>query len=75
MDVEEAKVFRFPVPADEIDGPVGVLDGLIERRLVLDVDGDEEDLTQISGHFELPNVRGVATVGDDNLRDANDGGG
>ena len=74
MDVEEAKVFRFPVSADEIDGPVGVLDGLIERRLVLDVDGDEENLTQISGHFELPNVRGVAAVGDDNLRDANDGG-
>ena len=75
MDVEKAKVLRFPVSADEIDAPVRVLDGLIERRLVLEVDGDEEDLTQIPGDFKLANVHGVSAVGDDNLRDANNRGG
>ena len=51
MNVVEGEVLGFPVSADEIDGPIGVSDGLEERLLIPHVDRDVQDLAQVSGHL------------------------
>merc|ERR1719383_1060921 len=67
MNVVEGKVLGFPVSADEVDGPVGVLDSLHEGFLISNVDGNEENLAQVSGDFETVDFVWVAAVGDDHL--------
>ena len=67
MNVVEGKVLGFPVSADEVDGPVGVLDSLHEGFLISNVDGNEENLAQVSGDFETVDFIWVAAVGDDHL--------
>ena len=67
MNVVKSEILRFPVSADEVDGPVGILDGLHERFLVSHVDGHEKNLTQIPADFETLDFVGITAVRDNHL--------
>ena len=64
----ESEVLRLPLFADEVDDSVGIFDGLIQRFLIPYVNWDEEDLTQVSRHFQLVNVKRVLAIGNDHLK-------